>query len=191
MQLAQLQRTANQRGSVELSCVAIDTSPTQLNSTRRRVELSLVELCRYKRAFSYSHLLQRDATRWNTVLMPYSRVLFGMTLSDLERNIQWLAKYIARPICDSWTSSCRCTRHRCSCSDRLIAPSLTTLIHPACYVDERTALAWLTSREFRVSRSTRHATHHTSMNTNLLSVLQQRQHGITRRVINEDDMAEW
>jgi len=36
------------RCRVELSCVgvAIDTSPTQLNSTRRRVEL-----CRYKRAF--------------------------------------------------------------------------------------------------------------------------------------------
>jgi len=47
------QRTANQHevgqsSWVKLSCVgvAIDTSPTQLNSTRRRVEL-----CRYKRAF--------------------------------------------------------------------------------------------------------------------------------------------
>ena len=39
---------------VELSCVgvAIDTSPTQLNSIRRRVELSWVGLCRYKRALS-------------------------------------------------------------------------------------------------------------------------------------------
>jgi len=50
MQLTQLQRTANQREAgqsiwVELSCVAIDTSPTQLNSTS-----SWVELCRYKRA---------------------------------------------------------------------------------------------------------------------------------------------
>jgi len=37
--------------SVELRCVgvAIDTSPTQLNSTRRRVEL-----CRYKRAFRHN-----------------------------------------------------------------------------------------------------------------------------------------
>jgi len=36
---------------VELSCVgvAINTSPTQLNSTRRRVEL-----CRYKRALTAS-----------------------------------------------------------------------------------------------------------------------------------------
>ena len=39
--------------SVELSCVrvAIDSTPTQLNSTRRRVKL--VELCRYKRALSH------------------------------------------------------------------------------------------------------------------------------------------
>ena len=36
---------------VELSCVAIDSSPIQLNSTRRRVELSWVELCRYKHPF--------------------------------------------------------------------------------------------------------------------------------------------
>ena len=49
MQLTQLQRTANQREAgqsswVESSCVAIDTSPTQLNSTRRRVELSCVAI---------------------------------------------------------------------------------------------------------------------------------------------------
>jgi len=55
MQLTQLnsvQPIARSR-SVELSCVdvAIDTSPTQLNSTRRRVEL-----CRYKRAFSQQHV---------------------------------------------------------------------------------------------------------------------------------------
>jgi len=42
---------------VESSCVgvAIDTSPTQLNSTRRRVEL-----CRYKRALNIRHVLKND-----------------------------------------------------------------------------------------------------------------------------------
>ena len=56
MQLTQLKRTANQREAgqldwVELSCVgvAIDTSPTQLDSMS-----SWVELCRYKRALRLS-----------------------------------------------------------------------------------------------------------------------------------------
>jgi len=48
MQLTQLQRTANQRevGQFELSCggVAVDTSPTQLNSTQLDAELSCVEI---------------------------------------------------------------------------------------------------------------------------------------------------
>jgi len=37
------------RRRVEFSCVAIDTSPTQLD-----VESSRVELCRYKRAFTHT-----------------------------------------------------------------------------------------------------------------------------------------
>jgi len=49
MQLTQLQRTANQREAgqsswVEMSCVAIDTSPTQPNSTQLDVQLSCVAI---------------------------------------------------------------------------------------------------------------------------------------------------
>jgi len=48
MQLTQLNSvqpiSAKQVSRVELSCAAIDTSSTQLNSTRRRVELSCVAI---------------------------------------------------------------------------------------------------------------------------------------------------
>ena len=47
---------------VELSCVAIDTSPTQLNSTRRRVEL-----CRYRRVFIAIQLNWTQLTQLNSV----------------------------------------------------------------------------------------------------------------------------
>jgi len=68
MQLTQLQRTANQREVgqlqwVELSRVgvAIDTSPTQLNTTQRRVELSTwVELCRYKRGLTGASNIKKN-----------------------------------------------------------------------------------------------------------------------------------
>ena len=65
---------------VELSCVgvAIDTLPTQLNSTRRRVEL-----CRYKLAlptFQGDDNIQRQITR----LMVLSRLSNGSVSSDLE-----------------------------------------------------------------------------------------------------------
>ena len=49
---------------VELSCVgvAIDTSPTQLNSTRRRVEL-----CRYKRALTINTSVHNSWSDYNLI----------------------------------------------------------------------------------------------------------------------------
>ena len=53
---------------VELSCVAIDTSPTQLNSTRRRVELSCVAINTLTQRLRCALLCQRCAVAaflWN------------------------------------------------------------------------------------------------------------------------------
>ena len=89
-------RTANQREVGQLSCVgvAIDTSPTQLNSTELNSTLSWVELRRYKRAFT--DLKRRLLVEWSKLdhsivvaaISQWRRRLSALTV-DIYEHILW------------------------------------------------------------------------------------------------------
>ena len=62
---------------IELSCVAIDTSPTQINSTRRRVELY-----RYRRVSTATQLNSTDPVEERTAK---SVVFYDVTTYKLSQ----------------------------------------------------------------------------------------------------------
>ena len=69
-----------QFGWVQLSCIAIDTSTTQFNSTRRRVEL-----CRYKRTLTYSIFQKiRTTLTYSILSYPYPRAMTVRAMNSMN-----------------------------------------------------------------------------------------------------------